>query len=134
VLSIDGKSFETRYKIPTGVSLKQDARSVYDQTFLRGSKPFLQPSSRGVIRTADLFSGCGGLSLGVREASVAMGKKFESAFALDSDESSLSVYTTNFNPVHALIRQSHNNWRDSRMSTYWPTSPPSPVARFTARP
>lgn len=102
LLSIDGKSFETRYKIPSGVSLKQDARSVYDQTFLRGSKPFVQPSSPGMIRTADLFSGCGGLSLGVREASIAMGKKFESAFALDSDESSLSVYKTNFNPVHAL--------------------------------
>ena len=102
LLSIDGKSFETRYKIPRGVSLKQDARSVYDQVFLRGSQPFVQPSSRGMIRAADLFSGCGGLSLGVREASVAIGKKFESAFALDSDESSLSVYKTNFNPVHAL--------------------------------
>ena len=102
LLSIDGKSFETRYKIPRGVSLKQDARSVYDQVFLRGSQPYVQPSSRGMIRAADLFSGCGGLSLGVREASVAIGKKFESAFALDSDESSLSVYKTNFNPVHAF--------------------------------
>lgn len=102
LLSIDGKSFETKYEIPRGVSLKQDVHSVYDQVFLRDSQPFVQPSSRGTIRAADLFSGCGGLSLGVREASVAMGKRFESAFALDSDESSLSVYKTNFNPAHAL--------------------------------
>ena len=48
------------------------------------------------------FLGVAGLSLGVREATVAIGKKFESAFALDIDETSLTVYKKNFNPVHAL--------------------------------
>lgn len=101
LLPIDGKSFQTKYEIPRGVSLKQEVRSVYYQVFLRGAQPHGKSSSRGTIRTADLFSGCGGLSLGVREASLAMGKKFESIFALDSDEPSLSVYKKNFNPVYA---------------------------------
>ena len=102
LVSIGEKSFETKYKIPHGVSVKQDARSIFDQVFLRGYQPLVQPSSGGTLRTADLFSGCGGLSLGVREASVAMGKKFESVFALDSDEASLSVYKKNFSPSYAL--------------------------------
>jgi DNA (cytosine-5)-methyltransferase 1 len=45
-----------------------------------------------------LFSGCGGLSLGAREACVALGRKFKPALAVDHDEDSLEVYKRNFHP------------------------------------
>ncbi|MFY9619547.1 MAG: DNA cytosine methyltransferase [Pyrinomonadaceae bacterium] len=50
----------------------------------------------------DLFSGCGGLSLGAREACTALGKQFKSILAVDEDSSSLEIYKRNFNPTLAI--------------------------------
>jgi DNA (cytosine-5)-methyltransferase 1 len=60
-------------------------------------------SNRGlpVIRGVDFFSGCGGLSLGTREACLAIGYRFEALLAVDKDPSSLQVYKVNFNPQRA---------------------------------
>lgn len=86
-----GKSF------PPGI----DPSSAYDQAFLRRAEP--QWSNRGLpaIRGVDLFSGCGGLSLGTREACLAIGYRFETLLAVDKDPSSLHVYKINFNPQRA---------------------------------
>jgi DNA (cytosine-5)-methyltransferase 1 len=100
----DGKSFEIRRNLIPGVSTKQDARSMFDQVFLRSTKPAWHAPLRGAVRTADLFSGCGGLSLGVREASSALGKRFESVLAVDNDAPSLEVYKRNFNPAVPIDR------------------------------
>jgi DNA (cytosine-5)-methyltransferase 1 len=95
----DGKRFETRRDLIPGISTKQDTRSMFDQVFLRSTAPAWHAPLRGTVRTADLFSGCGGLSLGVREASTALGKQFKSVLAVDNDASSLEVYKRNFNPA-----------------------------------
>jgi|GEM_PF-213431 len=100
----DGKQFETRRGFVPGISTKQDARSMFDQVFLRSTKPVWHAPLRGAVRTADLFSGCGGLSLGVREASTALGKRFESVLAVDNDGPSLAVYQRNFDPIVAIDR------------------------------
>lgn len=102
VTTVDGKARVTRFDLPTGVSVKQDARSMFDQVFLRSKTKAWHGPLRGSVRTADLFSGCGGLSLGVREASTALGKRFEAAFAIDDDATSLEVYKKNFNPKLAI--------------------------------
>lgn len=98
----DGKPFETRRDLIPGISAKQDARSMFDQVFLRSTKPVWHAPLRGAVRTADLFSGCGGLSLGVREASTALGRRFESILAVDNDAPSLEVYKRNFKPVVSI--------------------------------
>jgi DNA (cytosine-5)-methyltransferase 1 len=100
----DGKQFETRRDLIPSISTKQDAHSIFDQAFLRSTKPAWHSPLRGAVRSADLFSGCGGLSLGVREASTALGKRFESVLAVDNDPPSLEVYKRNFNPVVPIDR------------------------------
>src|SRR6266404_3412161 len=102
VKTSEGKSFETRLDVPTRVSIQQDARSMYDQVFLRSTKPACHAPLRGSVRTADLFSGCGGLSLGVREACTALSKKAESVLAIDEDSPSLEVFKRNFKPEVAI--------------------------------
>jgi len=65
-------------------------------------KPAWHSPLRGWVRTADLFSGCGGLSLGTREAGTALGKQFKSVLAIDEDSSSLEVYKRNFRPTFSI--------------------------------
>jgi DNA (cytosine-5)-methyltransferase 1 len=48
------------------------------------------------VRVADIFSGCGGLSLGAMEACRAVGRRFTSVLALDNDERCVAVYKDNF--------------------------------------
>jgi DNA (cytosine-5)-methyltransferase 1 len=100
--SPDGTSFTKRFDLPANVSTRQDGRSLYDQVFLRSKKPAWHSPLRGTVRTADLFSGCGGLSLGTREACAALGKQFKSVLAIDEDLSSLEVYNRNFGPTLAI--------------------------------
>ncbi len=73
----------------------RDLRSAFDSAYLRKSRrPTL--ARRRVIRAADLFSGCGGLSLGAMEASRALGRGFISLVALDKDPTCVKVYRQNF--------------------------------------
>ncbi|HXD29760.1 MAG TPA: DNA mismatch endonuclease Vsr [Pyrinomonadaceae bacterium] len=97
--TLDGRSFTSRFDLLANVSTKQDARSLYDQVFLRSKKLAWHSPLRGTVRAADLFSGCGGLSLGTREACTALGKQFKSVLAIDEDLSSLEVYKRNFTPT-----------------------------------
>lgn len=59
----------------------------------------------GVARTltsVDLFSGCGGLSLGLEQAAEAIGSHVETALAVDTDKAALEVFATNFSPNEAV--------------------------------
>jgi DNA (cytosine-5)-methyltransferase 1 len=100
--SPEGTSFTTSFDLPVHISTKQDTWSLYDQVFLRSKKPAWHSPLGGTVRTADLFSGCGGLSLGTREACTALGKQFKSVLAIDEDSSSLEVYKCNFNPLETI--------------------------------
>lgn len=95
----EGTSFTTRFDLPAHISTKQDSRYLYDQVFLRSKKPAWHSPLRGTVRAADLFSGCGGLSLGMREACTALGKQFKSVLAIDDDSPTLEVYKRNFSPT-----------------------------------
>jgi DNA (cytosine-5)-methyltransferase 1 len=68
-----------------------------DWTFLRlAVPPTPVANARRVLRAADLFCGCGGLSLGVREACRSLGVALEIALAVDSDESAAACFERNF--------------------------------------
>jgi DNA (cytosine-5)-methyltransferase 1 len=71
-------------------------------SFLRKSQKDQVDNSLPSVRVADLFSGCGGLSLGVQEACNDEGYRFEAVFAVDIDPICLDVYKANFNPIKAL--------------------------------
>ncbi len=76
-----------------------DPESSFDRVLLRrkaapSSAPHGEP-----VRIVDLFSGCGGLSLGAREACRALGRPFQAVLALDMSPASLNVYKQNFRPI-----------------------------------
>jgi len=99
-----GGKVDTTLRLDAKGDADQDPRAAFDGAFLRRSRP---PHSwtRGAstIKVADLFCGCGGLSLGAREACAAAGRQFAPVLALDNDLDSLQVYTRNLgcaNTVH----------------------------------
>jgi DNA (cytosine-5)-methyltransferase 1 len=68
-----------------------------DATFLRSrSKPRYEGPD--TIRIVDLFSGCGGMTLGAMEACRAHGLGCEVALAMEIDERIRAVYEANFSP------------------------------------
>lgn len=48
------------------------------------------------VRVVDLFSGCGGLSIGLAEAAHALNRPFEPVLAVDLDPTAAKTYATNF--------------------------------------
>lgn len=53
-------------------------------------------SGGGAVRIVDLFAGCGGITLGLAQASRAAGRALEIALAVDSEPLTTSVYQQNF--------------------------------------
>ena len=59
---------------------------------------------RTSINVVDLFCGCGGLSLGVKQAAEAVGLRPVFLFAADSSRAALEVYCRNLRPLHRARR------------------------------
>lgn len=75
-----------------------DLARLYDQTWLRSRVMPLVTHGAPEIRVADLFSGCGGMTLGVVEAARALGMKCRPILAVDSNPVAIDVYRKNLNP------------------------------------
>jgi hypothetical protein len=80
------------------VSSSGQMAKLMDRAFLRSPDRLVGELRRGTrpIRVADLFCGCGAMSLGVEEAARALGRRFVPVFALDSDDDARAVYERNF--------------------------------------
>jgi DNA (cytosine-5)-methyltransferase 1 len=78
-------------------------REVYgdDHAYLRGRASAPPRVTADTVRVADLFSGCGGLTLGVRAAAEDLGMGFQAVLAVDSDPVALACYAANFGGVSA---------------------------------
>lgn len=90
----NGRCTTTRLRLGT-----QDCgspRSAFDFAYLRKSRRPAIHRKGPVVRVADIFAGCGGLSLGAMEACRAVGKRFLSVLALDKEQSCTTVYKRNF--------------------------------------
>ena len=61
-------------------------------------------ASRSSVRVVDLFSGCGGLSIGLAEAARALNRSFEPALAVDIDTVAARTYAANFPTAATLCR------------------------------
>lgn len=97
-----GRSTMTRFQL--GTHSLGSPRSAFDFAYLHTSR---RPAMHGrgrIVRVADIFAGCGGLSLGAREACRALGKRFLSVMALDKDQSCINVYKRNFRCKYAYSR------------------------------
>ena len=87
--------------VPCWLDRSQDLEAIYDLAWLSSTvRPALR-AARGELRAIDLFCGCGGLTLGVREAARALGYKFNPVFASDINANALALYKKNFNPNNA---------------------------------
>lgn len=80
----------------------KDLSDLWDRSLLTSSEWFAPKEFSGPkVRIVDLFSGCGGLSLGAREACHALGRSFVPLLAVDNDPQALAVYSENFSPASA---------------------------------
>lgn len=85
-------------KVPEWIDRKLSAEDVYDLSWLACKKEPKLSSPIAEVRAIDLFCGCGGLTLGVREASRALGLSFRCVFASDINKNALELYERNFHP------------------------------------
>jgi DNA (cytosine-5)-methyltransferase 1 len=95
------RSSTTLQEVPFAPENGKDPRSAFDRAFLMGSNRVLPELLDPAIRIADLFCGCGGLSLGLREACWSVGRPILAALAVDHDPDALKVYTSNFSPLQS---------------------------------
>ena len=94
-----GGEAKSELRLQSKRSLGTDLAGEYDLAWLTSkTAPPEVSSSRGSLRVADLFSGCGGLSVGLREACRALNVSAEFAFASDFNDAALDVYCKNFRP------------------------------------
>jgi len=95
---------ETRTELPLGTQalFEEDMYSMFDHAYLRTTSPLPQRVTSESVRIADLFCGCGGLSLGALEACQTLGKRLLPVLALDKDSIAVRVYERNFQPERAL--------------------------------
>ena len=85
-------------------SISRTAAEEFDLAWLRSRERPGNAHSRGTIRLADLFSGCGGISIGIDEAGRALGLDVQHVLAADIVQRNLDVYSRNFAPQAAESR------------------------------
>ena len=79
-----------------------------DRAFLRTAR---QVSGRRTsVRIVDLFSGCGGMTLGVEEAARRIGRTLDVRLAVEQDHDIASTYAKNFSPAQGEGRQLAESW------------------------
>jgi DNA (cytosine-5)-methyltransferase 1 len=97
-----------RLKVAERNNVSRNPHTIFDYVFLRSkTRQYLNGESE-IVRGADLFCGCGGLSLGLNEACLALEKRFKSIWAVDKDRSSLDVYVDNFAPENFINENIEN--------------------------
>jgi len=89
----------TRIPIVKQPEKGQTPLDVYDSNWicLKSKMKTLNPTAK--VRICDLFSGCGGISLGLEEACRSMGIEMEAALAWDVLEGAKRTYERNFSPL-----------------------------------
>ena len=110
-IQIKGRGIKTsKLPISDWIDRTQSTENIYDLAWLTAKKHPRIRASAQVIRAVDLFCGCGGLTLGVREAARGLGCAFQSVFASDINKNVLDIYANNFqtaftdsNPIERII-------------------------------
>lgn len=74
-----------------------------DQAFLRSTKAPQLPANGTCISIVDLFSGCGGMTVGLTEAARRESLRIEYALAVDMDPAAIDLYKKNFPTSDARV-------------------------------
>lgn len=80
----------------THVGPIRDLMGTFDQAWLRSKSWPRRKATTNTIRIADLFSGCGAMTLGVVEAAQALNRAAVPCLAVDNDPHALRAYLANF--------------------------------------
>lgn len=72
-----------------------EAAEAFDLAWLRSAAELSSPRGARVVRSVDLFAGCGGLSVGISEACRALGMELWPVMANDIDRDILGIYERN---------------------------------------
>ena len=97
-------------QLPRKLALHQaELAALADVSFLRSAHWPRTKADAPTIRVADLFSGCGAMSLGVWEAARAVGCRMEPAVALDVSLPAIGVYKRNFPAATTLTDPIENH-------------------------
>jgi DNA (cytosine-5)-methyltransferase 1 len=96
----DGSHFavEVRTSRDASAVAGDDAANIFDLAWLTSKEPL--PEKGESIRSVDLFSGCGGLSLGSSLAAATVGAHVVSVAAFDFFAAALEVHQRNFGTEH----------------------------------
>src|SRR5207237_1214537 len=70
-------------------------RCLTDQQFLQAMERPSTPKVAPSIRVADLFAGCGAMTVGMEEAARRLGHRLKVALAVDSDSEVIEIYKRN---------------------------------------
>lgn len=98
-ITVVGRGLKTsKLPIPEWVDRTQPLVDIYDISWLAAKERPRVRASAQEIRAVDLFCGCGGLTLGIREAARGLGCAFRSVFAADTNKDALHIYSRNFQP------------------------------------
>lgn len=91
-----GKEYGTDVFVPVGHTVGVDLAAEFDALWLRSERPAAIFETAKEIRIVDLFSGCGGMTMGAMEACRALGLKGVPVLAVDVNTQALDVYGRNF--------------------------------------
>jgi DNA (cytosine-5)-methyltransferase 1 len=104
VLRRDGSLHESEVAaadIPKARYGDEALAALFERAWLRSRGwPPTAEKAGSEVRVVDLFSGCGGLTLGAWEAARALGKTLVPVLAVDTDRDALAVYACNFPADH----------------------------------
>ncbi|GIW91340.1 MAG: putative BsuMI modification methylase subunit YdiO [Pirellulaceae bacterium] len=101
-LSVDCRTFSSRMADVSQLDNEAPPWSKWWRSYLRGARAEFEGCATGNLTIVDLFCGCGGLSLGAREAARAVGLRPWIRLAVDTDKDALAVYAANLTPERTL--------------------------------
>lgn len=100
LVKLAGRGVKTsKLPIPEWADRTQSPVDLYDISWLAATERPRVRANQRIIRAVDLFCGCGGLTLGIREAARALGCGFQSIFASDINHDVQDLYQRNFQPL-----------------------------------
>src|SRR5882757_3742278 len=88
----------------TGRDARPTSADEAERAWLQSRVPPPCGASRSSLRVVDLFSGCGGLSIGLAEAARALNRSFEPVLSVDVDQVATDTYAANFPTAAAVCK------------------------------